>query len=246
MRSFAKTILSCLSILLLLPAPPAGAEEKIKVAVSNFSPSYMPMFIANKRGYYAEEGLSVDIVLIAGLLGSKAVMSNSVEFGSASNPTAAVQGAKLKILMVFNDKPPGILVSQSGIKSISELRGKKIGGSTVGSLEYGWLKELLPKFGLQLERDVIFLPVGSTSTRYTALRSGTIDAAPLSPPSSLLAQDAGFPSCSGPRIISKISRPRSSPPTKDSPARAIRSDASCAPPLRGRGSILPTARRQFL
>jgi NitT/TauT family transport system substrate-binding protein len=193
MRSFAKTILSCLSILLLLPAPPAGAEEKIKVAVSNFSPSYMPMFIANKRGYYAEEGLSVDIVLIAGLLGSKAVMSNSVEFGSASNPTAAVQGAKLKILMVFNDKPPGILVSQSGIKSISELRGKKIGGSTVGSLEYGWLKELLPKFGLQLERDVIFLPVGSTSTRYTALRSGTIDAAPLSPPSSLLAQDAGFP-----------------------------------------------------
>ena len=193
MRSFAKTILSCLSILLLLPAPPAGAEEKIKVAVSNFSASYMPMFIANKRGYYAEEGLSVDIVLIAGLLGSKAVMSNSVEFGSASNPTAAVQGAKLKILMVFNDKPPGILVSQSGIKSISELRGKKIGGSTVGSLEYGWLKELLPKFGLQLERDVIFLPVGSTSTRYTALRSGTIDAAPLSPPSSLLAQDAGFP-----------------------------------------------------
>jgi ABC-type nitrate/sulfonate/bicarbonate transport system substrate-binding protein len=73
------------------------------------------------------------------------------------------------------------------------LRGKKIGGSTVGSLEYGWLKELLPKFGLQLERDVIFLPVGSTSTRFTALRSGTIDAAPLSPPSSLLAQDAGFP-----------------------------------------------------
>ena len=64
MRSFAKTILSCLSILLLLPAPPAGAEEKIKVAVSNFSPFYMPMFIANKRGYYAEEGLSVDIVLI--------------------------------------------------------------------------------------------------------------------------------------------------------------------------------------
>ena len=63
MRSFAKTILSCISILLLLPAPPAGAEERIKVAVSNFSPSYMPMFIANKRGYYTEEGLSVDIVL---------------------------------------------------------------------------------------------------------------------------------------------------------------------------------------
>jgi NitT/TauT family transport system substrate-binding protein len=192
MRKLTIILFAAVAIFLLVRVPQVGAQEKIKVAVSNFSPSYMPMFIANKRGYYAEEGLSVDIVLIAGLLGSKAVMSNSVEFGSASNPTAAVQGAKLKILMVFNDKPPGILVSQPWIKNIGELRGKKIGGSTVGSLEYGWLKELLPKFGLQLERDVIFLPVGSTSTRYTALRSGTIDAAPLSPPSSFMAQDAGF------------------------------------------------------
>src|ERR687887_1131104 len=145
MRNFTK-ILASISILLLALALQASAQEKIKEAVSNFSPSYMPMFIANRRGYYAEEGMTVDIVLIAGLLGSKAVMSNSVEFGSASNPTAAVQGAKLKILMVFNDKPPGIVVSQPGIKSINELRGKRIGGSTVGSLEYGWLKELLPKF----------------------------------------------------------------------------------------------------
>src|SRR5207244_4092014 len=56
-----------------------------------------------------------------------------------------------------------------------------------------WLKELFPKLGLQLERDVIFLPIGSTSTRYSALRMGTIDASPLSPPSSFMAQDAGYP-----------------------------------------------------
>ena len=37
------------------------------------------------------------------------------------------------------------------------------------------------------------MPVGSTSTRFTALRAGTIDASPLSPPSNFLAQDAGFP-----------------------------------------------------
>ena len=53
------------------------------------------------------------------------------------------------------------------------------------------MKELLPKFGLQLEKDVTFVPVGSTSTRLTALRAGTIDAAPtLSPPSNFLAQAA--------------------------------------------------------
>jgi ABC-type nitrate/sulfonate/bicarbonate transport system substrate-binding protein len=169
------------------------AQEKVRVAVSNFSASYISMHIANRRGFYAEEGMVVEIILMAGLTSTRALIGNSVEFGSASNPTAAVQGAKLKILMVFNDKPPGILVAQPGIKSVAELRGKRVGGSTVGSLEYGWLKELLPKFGLQLERDVTFVPVGATSTRFTALRAGTIDASPLSPPSSFLAQDAGFP-----------------------------------------------------
>ena len=169
------------------------AQEKVRVAVSNFSASYISMHIANRRGFYAEEGMVVEIILMAGLTSTRALIGNSVEFGSASNPTAAVQGAKLKILMVFNDKPPGILVAQPGIRSVAELRGKRVGGSTVGSLEYGWLKELLPKFGLQLERDVTFVPVGATSTRFTALRAGTIDASPLSPPSSFLAQDAGFP-----------------------------------------------------
>jgi NitT/TauT family transport system substrate-binding protein len=170
----------------------SAAEEKVRVAISNFSASYISLPIAQRRGYYAEEGLAVEVILMAGLSSTRALIGNSVEFGSASNPTAAVQGAKLKILMVFNDKPPGTLISQPSIKTVGELRGKRVGGSTVGSLEYGWMKELLPKFGLQLEKDVIFVPVGATSTRFTALRAGTIDASPLSPPSNFLAQDAGF------------------------------------------------------
>ncbi len=65
MRHVLGIILSGTAILLLTLVPRASAQEKIKVAVSNFSPSYMPMFIASKRGYYAEEGMAVDIVLVA-------------------------------------------------------------------------------------------------------------------------------------------------------------------------------------
>jgi NitT/TauT family transport system substrate-binding protein len=184
----------CAGVVLLCAARVANADEKVRVAISNFSASYIPMHIAQKRGFYTEEGLSVEIILMAGLTSTRALIGNSVEFGSASNPTAAVQGAKLKILMVFNDKPPGEFMAQPRIKSMAELRGKRVGGSTVGSLDYGWLKEVFPKFGLQLEKDVNFVPVGSTSSRYTALRAGSIDAASLSPPSSLLAQAAGYPS----------------------------------------------------
>src|SRR6266508_1518408 len=99
----------------------AGAQEKVRVAVSNFSASYISMHIAQKRGDYAEEGMVVEIILMAGLTSTRALIGNSVELGSASNPTAAVQGAKLKILMVFNDKPPGMLIAQHTIKSVAEL-----------------------------------------------------------------------------------------------------------------------------
>jgi ABC-type nitrate/sulfonate/bicarbonate transport system substrate-binding protein len=186
-------ILSCALGAVLAAAGLSRGQERVHVAISNFSASYISMHIAQKRGFYAEEGMNVEIILMAGLTSTRALIGNSVEFGSASNPTAAVQGAKLKILMVFNDKPPGGFMAQPGFKSVAELRGKRVGGSTVGSLDYGWLKEVLPKFGLQLEKDVNFVPVGSTSSRYTALRAGSIDAASLSPPSSLLAQAAGYP-----------------------------------------------------
>jgi hypothetical protein len=42
----------------------------------------------------------------------------------------------------------------------------------VGSLDYGWLREVLPKFGLQLEKDVNFVPVGSTSSRLCGAARG--------------------------------------------------------------------------
>ena len=121
--------------------------------------------------------------------------------------------------MVFNDKPPGMLIAQPAIKNVADLRGKRIGGSTVGSLEYGWMKELLPKFGLQLEKDVTFVPVGSTSTRFTALRAGAVDASPLSPPSNFLAR-RGFPVLLRTANHLETSKHRSSPRTSDWHVRA--------------------------
>src|SRR5207244_4092012 len=79
MGNLAKSVFSSALIFLTLAAC-ASAEERIKVAVSNFSPSYMPMFMAIKRGYYAEEGLAGDMILIAGLKSySPSLASNSNE-----------------------------------------------------------------------------------------------------------------------------------------------------------------------
>jgi len=64
--------------------------------------SYVSMFIANKRGYYLEEGLAVEIILIASLLGTKALMGGSMEFASASKRLDALgQNVRPKDLTVL-------------------------------------------------------------------------------------------------------------------------------------------------
>ena len=75
-----------LALIFTLPALAnrLAAQDKVRVAISNFSASYIPMVLANNRGYYAEEGMTLEIILMAGLTSTRALIGNSVEFGSAS------------------------------------------------------------------------------------------------------------------------------------------------------------------
>src|SRR5262245_3980529 len=57
-RGLRQYFLSCLLLLPIFITGTAAAQEKIKAGISSFSASYISMFIANKRGYYAEEGMS--------------------------------------------------------------------------------------------------------------------------------------------------------------------------------------------
>ena len=62
------------------------AEEKVHVAVSNFSASYIPMYLAQKRGFYAEEGLRAELILMAGLTSTRALIGNSVDLARRATP----------------------------------------------------------------------------------------------------------------------------------------------------------------
>lgn len=75
---------------------------------------------------------------------------------------------------------------------MESLKGKKVGVSGLGSGPDSLLREILKKHGLEGGRDVVILPVGSGTGRFFALQAGSVDAAMLSVPANLLAQDAGF------------------------------------------------------
>jgi NitT/TauT family transport system substrate-binding protein len=185
-----------LLILFFLLSASARAQEprKIYVAIPAVTPAVSTFAVAKERGYYREEGLDVELVQMPSAVGTQALIASNVKFstiGGASVP-AVLRGAPLKFLFSTFHRPMFWLYSKPEIRSVAELKGKKIGVSSLGSGPDSLVRDILKKHGLEGGRDVAILPVGSGTARFYALQAGSVDAAMLSIPANFLAQDAGF------------------------------------------------------
>jgi NitT/TauT family transport system substrate-binding protein len=85
-----------------------------------------------------------------------------------------------------------VLVGQSNLRSASELKGKKIGVSSVGGMSAYLVREIITRSGLNPDRDVTFLAIGGTSARSAALVGGTIDAALVVAPENYALERKGY------------------------------------------------------
>ena len=167
---------------------------KVPVQIPSVSPAIGAFAIARDRGYYRQEGLDVQLVLIPSALGMQALLGGNIKFSTAggSGLLPILRGAPVKYVFTTFNRPMFWLYARPEIRSVEMLKGKKVGVSGIGSGPDSLLREILKKHGLDGGRDVVVLPVGSGTGRYFALQAGSVDAAMLSVPANLLAQDAGF------------------------------------------------------
>jgi NitT/TauT family transport system substrate-binding protein len=189
----------CLNLVvccLFLTGSSALAQELVKVPVQipAITPAVSPFALARDRGYYRQEGLDVQLVLIPSALGMQALLAGNIKFSTAggAGTLPILRGAPVKFVFTTFSRPMFWLYAKSEIRSVESLKGKKVGVSGIGSGPDSLLREILKKHGLEGGRDVIILPVGSGTGRFFALQAGSVDAAMLSVPANLLAQDAGF------------------------------------------------------
>jgi NitT/TauT family transport system substrate-binding protein len=189
----------CLKLLvcsLFLTGSSAVAQELVKVPVQipAITPAVSPFALARDRGYYRQEGLDVQLVLIPSALGMQALLAGNIKFSTAGGAgmLPILRGAPVKFAFTTFSRPMFWLYAKSEIRAVENLKGKKVGVSGLGSGPDSLLREILKKHGLEGGRDVIILPVGSGTGRFFALQAGSVDAAMLSVPANLLAQDAGF------------------------------------------------------
>jgi NitT/TauT family transport system substrate-binding protein len=185
-----------LGVMLVLSAGRAGAQELIKVPVQipSITPAATAFAVARDRGYYRQEGLDVQLIVMASGLGTQALIAGNVKFSTAGGAglLPILRGAPVRYMFTTFQRPMFWLYSKPEIRSVENLRGKKVGVSSLGSGPDSLLREILKKYGLEGGREVIILPVGSGTARFYALQAGSVDAAMLSIPANFMAQEAGF------------------------------------------------------
>ena len=144
------------------------------------------MWYAFEKGIFKERGLDVDMQAInGGAQTSAALLANQIhvgQFGGAEALSANAAGADLVVVGNMAPVYPYILYAQKAIKTIADLKGKKIGVSNKGGSSDIATRAALKANGIDPDKDVSITAVGSHANRTAALLNGSIDAGVDDPP----------------------------------------------------------------
>lgn len=183
-----------IGLLVLLGFALKAEARMVRVAIPAPSITQIAFYTGIDKGYYQEEGLEVQLILMRAPVANVAVIAGEVQFSTV--PTAglgaALKGAPLRILSATFQRPLHSLMVKPNIQGFTELKGKKVGTSGIGTADDVLTEQLFARHALVLGRDSPRINVGDSSSRLTALISGVIDAAPLVLPWNLRAMEAGF------------------------------------------------------
>ena len=175
-----------------------GASEaqtrKVRVAMPGYTIAGLSFLTAKINGYYASEGLDVELIAMRAPTANLAVLSGSVEFSTVPlvGMNTALRGGALKVLMVHFDKPQHVLFVRNELQNLKLLRGKKIAVSGPGVIDDLLLREVLSANGIDAAKELTILTLGAADTRVTSLISGAVDGAMIIAPFTFTAKDAGF------------------------------------------------------
>ncbi len=166
----------------------------VHVAVPTLSMVVIAFTAAKEKGYYREEDLDVNLVVMRDTLGVSALIGGNVDFATMSGAglTAVIGGMPLRFAFSTFYRPMFWIYAKPELPDIKSLRGKKIGVTGLGSGPDNLLREILRRNGLDGGRDAVILALGLPPTVAAALRSGAVDAATITPPFNFTVKEAGF------------------------------------------------------
>ena len=175
------------------PAAPPAAAEAIRVAIPGRSFGYLPLFVAMRKGFFAEEGLDpLEITVVSGDLQPAALQVGEVDYAGAGGTIgrAAAQGLPVKVILFLYERPTWSLVSRPDVPNGAQLRGKSIGVTRVGTSDDIALRLATARLGLNADTDVTPVSIGVQVMQ--GLLGGAVDAAIVNADATAIATAQGY------------------------------------------------------
>ncbi len=172
------------------PAP--ASATMLWVAVTG---SQAVAWITKEGGYFARNGVDVDLQYLSGSPTAAAVLvSGRVDFVQMAGPAvvaANARGAHLVMVMGFVTRPAFVVVAVPEIQTPEQLKGKTVAVTKIGSSDDFMLREALSHWGMRPDADVKITGVGSVAAQLAAIAKHLVDAAVFDPPNDVVAERAG-------------------------------------------------------
>ena len=201
MIRFKSVSVFALMILILALAGAGHAQnkplKKIHVGVPSIGVANIIIFVTKEAKLYEKHGLDAEVITVNGSgIGSKALISGNLDIIPIATPTviaADLAGADMAILAHTMPAVVHAMMVRPDIKRPEDLKGKKIGVSSLGSLTDFLVRTIAKKKGLNPDRDLTLITTGGSDTeRVMALKAGVVEATAVSHPGYGLARKMGF------------------------------------------------------
>ena len=157
----------------------AAKPSRLAIGYSSITGNRIPLWVAQDLGFFTRHGIATDLIFIAtSAYGIPALVSGNLPIFSGSPETAAQAAANGVDLLIFASAPPTPykLISQPQLKTVDELKGKKIGIDRIGGSSYYATRRMLQKLGVRPDTVEFIQVAGGGAQRVAAFRSGMISA----------------------------------------------------------------------
>jgi NitT/TauT family transport system substrate-binding protein len=170
--------------------------KKINWGVTSLSAGNWIPWIANEAKIYEKHGLDVELILLRGSgQTSAALLGGSIFASPVALPTVMLADLSGADLVNVAHTVPGVqtkMLVKPEIQRPEDLKGKRVATSSLGSLGDFLFKYMLRKQGVDPNRDIVWLSIGTPPERLQALFSGAVDATEASYPFDVQAERKGF------------------------------------------------------
>lgn len=174
----------------------ARAADRVNISHSAVSGSQAILFVTRDAGLFKKYDIDLQIVFVAGAPPNiAALVSGDLDLTIFAGPAAIasnLEGANTVILMTYINTMEHTFISRPNIKKPADLKGKKFGIARPGATDDYGVRVAFKKWGLDPDKDITFLSVGTQPSRFAAVQTGMVDATLLQPPFTVKARQEGL------------------------------------------------------